>query len=116
MSKQQDKRFACWCCPVGALALSPPHPIHPPNHHHQPNHPPLQVVNNQLASLTAERQELADQVATAATRGRYQEGLARAREQDVAGGLGLFCWLVGREGGSCCFWAACPSSQYSWLV
>lgn len=46
----------------------------------------LQSISTQIASLTAERQELADRLAVQATRCQYSEQLAKAREQDVAGG------------------------------
>lgn len=45
----------------------------------------VQGMSTQLASLTAERQELADRLGVQATRRQYSEQLARAREQDVAG-------------------------------
>ncbi len=48
----------------------------------------LQSISTQIASLTAERQELADRLAVQATRCQYSEQLAKAREQDVAGGEG----------------------------
>lgn len=58
----------------------------------------LQSISTQIASLTAERQELADRLAVQATRCQYSEQLAKAREQDVAGGqgwvskgLGIYC-------------------------
>lgn len=49
----------------------------------------LQTITTQIASLTAERQELADRLAVQATRCQYSEQLAKAREQDVAGGEGI---------------------------
>lgn len=46
----------------------------------------LQSISTQIASMTAERQELADRLAVQATRCQYSEQLAKAREQDVSGG------------------------------
>ena len=57
----------------------------------------LQSISTQIASLTAERQELADRLAVQATRCQYSEQLAKAREQDVAGGEGG-ALQVGRAG------------------
>jgi len=43
-----------------------------------------QVVSNQLSSVTAERQQLAEQLKVQSTRCHYAEQLARAREADAA--------------------------------
>lgn len=44
----------------------------------------LQVVSNQLAGMTAEGQQLAEQAKLASTRQHYAEQLAKAREADAA--------------------------------
>ena len=97
VGRADDALAGHWCnFPWPTLALQPTHVVCA--HTYPPALLLPQVVSNQLSGMTAERQELADQVKLHSTRCHYNEQLARAREQDVSGGW--TGWVAGRRAGA----------------